>query len=79
MALKIQYEFNGEPRTINYANDKYHDIYEALAAEEGIDLTQFLEMERQILALTRDKSARKDYRDNEFERFGFSSIQVIKE
>lgn len=79
MALKIKYHFNGKPRLINFANDKYHDIYEAMAAAEGIDLRQFLAMEKQIAALTRDKSATKDYRDNEFLRFGFSEIEVIKE
>ena len=79
MALKIQYHFKGISREIGFANDKYHDIYEALAAAEGIDLTQFLAMERQIAALSRDKKAIKDYRENEFARFGFSDITVIRE
>jgi hypothetical protein len=79
MALKIKYHFNGKPRLINFANDKYHDIYEAIAAAEGVDLRHFLAMEKQIASLTRDKSAVKDYRDNEFLRFGFSEIEVIKE
>lgn len=46
MALKIKYHFNGKPRLINFANDKYHDIYEAMAAAEGIDLRRFLAMEK---------------------------------
>ncbi|MFC3911922.1 DUF2960 domain-containing protein [Pseudaeromonas sharmana] len=79
MALRIEYRFDGEPKTIRFANDKYHDHYEALAAAEGIDLTQFLAMEKQIASLTRDKKALRDYRENEFERFGFSDIQVIRE
>ena len=64
---------------ISFANDKYHDIYEAIAAAEGVDLRQYLAMEKQIAALSRDKNAVKDYRDNEFLRFGFSEIEVIKE
>lgn len=64
---------------ISFANDKYHDIYEAIAAAEGVDLRQYLAMEKQIAALSRDKNAVKDYRDNEFLRFGFSDIEVIKE
>ena len=36
MALKISYSYKGRPRVIQYANDKYHDIYEAIAAEEEI-------------------------------------------
>jgi hypothetical protein len=79
MALRIKYCFNGEPKLINFANDKYHDIYEAIAAAEGVNLKHFLEMEKQISALTRDKKAVKDYRDNEFLRFGFTDIEVIKD
>lgn len=79
MALKIKYHYRGHPRLIGFANDKYHDIYEAMAAAEGVDLRQFLAMEKQIAALSRDKNAVKDYRDNEFLRFGFSEIEVIKE
>ncbi len=79
MALRIQYCFKGEPREINFANDKFHDIYEAIAAEEGIDLTRYLAMERQIAALSKKAGAMKDYRDNQFAEFGFSDIKVIKE
>ena len=79
MALKIKYHYRGHPRLIGFANDKYHDIYEAMTAAENIDLRQFLAMEKQIAALSRDKNAVKDYRDNEFLRFGFSDIEVIKE
>ena len=79
MALKIKYHYRGHPRLIGFANDKYHDIYEAIAAAEGVDLRQYLAMEKQIAALSRDKNAVKDYRDNEFLRFGFSDIEVIKE
>ena len=79
MALKIKYHYRGHPRLIGFANDKYHDIYEAMAAAEGVDLRQFLAMEKQIAALSRDKNAVKDYRDNEFLRFGFSDIEVFKE
>ena len=50
-----------------------------MATAEGVDLRQFLAMEKQIAALSRDKNAVKDYRDNEFLRFGFSDIEVIKE
>ena len=31
MALKIKYHYRGHPRLIGFANDKYHDIYEAMA------------------------------------------------
>ena len=50
MALRISYCFKGQPREINYANDKFHDIYEAIAAEEGIDLRAYLAMEDACMA-----------------------------
>ena len=79
MALRISYCFKGKPREINYANDKFHDIYEAIAAEEGIDLRAYLAMERQIAGLSKKAGAVKDFRDNTFIEYGFSDIKVIKE
>jgi hypothetical protein len=78
MALRISYCFKGQPREINYANDKFHDIYEAIAAEEGIDLRAYLAMERQIAGLSKKAGAVKDFRDNTFIEYGFSDIKVIK-
>ena len=68
MALKIKYHFNGKPRLINFANDKYHDIYEAMAAAEGIDFRRPLTSSQPIEAahaLVRSKSAKRD-EDREF-------------
>ncbi len=79
MALRISYCFKGQPREINYANDKFHDIYEAIAAEEGIDLRAYLAMERQIAGLSKKAGAVKDFRDNTLIEYGFSDIKVIKE
>ena len=79
MALRISYCFKGQPREINYANDKFHDIYEAIAAEEGIDLRAYLAMERQIAGLSKKAGAVNDFRDNTFIEYGFSDIKVIKE
>ena len=79
MALKISYSYKGQPRLIQYANDKYHDIYEAIAAEEGVDLRAYLAMERQLGSLTKKVGAVKDFRDNKFLEFGFNDIKVIKE
>ncbi|WP_024872453.1 DUF2960 domain-containing protein [Tolumonas lignilytica] len=79
MALRISYCYKGQPREINYANDKFHDIYEAIAAEEGVDLRAYLAMERQLASLSKKVGAVKDFRDNQFREFGFSDIKVIKE
>lgn len=79
MAITITYSYLGQARSLPYANDKYHDIYEALAKAEGVDLSAFLAMEQQLRALTRDKQALKDYREKEFARLGFADIQVTRE
>ena len=79
MALKISYSYKGQPRLIQYANDKYLDIYEAIAAEEGVDLRAYLAMERQLASLSKKVGAVKDFRDNKFLEFGFNDIKVIKE
>ena len=79
MALKISYSYKGQPRLIQYASDKYHDIYEAIAAEEGVDLRAYLAMERQLASLSKKVGAVKDFRDNKFLEFGFNDIKVIKE
>ena len=62
-----------------YKYDKYHDIYEAIAAEEGVDLRAYLAMERQLASLSKKVGAVKDFRDNKFLEFGFNDIKVIKE
>ncbi len=79
MALKIAYTFKGQAKQIAYANDKYHDIHEAMAAAEGIDLTAYLAMARQVASMAKKARALTDYRDNQFREFGFSDIKVIKE
>ena len=51
MARRISYKFKDHAKEINFANDKYHDMYEAI----------------------------KNFRDQEFAKFGFSDIQFIKD
>ena len=79
MALRIDYRFKGEARTLRFAHDRFHDHFAALADAEGIDLTQFLAMERQLKSMTRDKQTLHNYRDNEFAKFGFSHIVITRE
>ncbi|MGL6122822.1 MAG: DUF2960 family protein, partial [Shewanella sp.] len=45
MARQVTYTFKGKTKTIAFSYDKHHDLYEAVAEAEGIDLTQFLAME----------------------------------
>lgn len=80
MARQVIYTFKGQTKTIAFSYDKHHDLYEAVAEAEGIDLTRFLAMEQQI-AMTSRKGAKaeKEFRKAEFTRFGFTSIQFVRD
>jgi hypothetical protein len=79
MARTVSYTFKGKTKTMAFSYDKHHDLYEAVAEAEGIDLKGFLAMEQQI-AMTSRKGAKaeKDYRKTEFARFGFSNIHFVR-
>lgn len=79
MARIITYKFKGQPRKIPFSYDKFRDIYEAVAAAEGIDLTKFLQMEQQVAMTAKRTAAIKDFRQKEFIRFGFSDIYLHKD
>lgn len=79
MARSITYKFKGQPRKIAFSYDKFRDIYEAVAAAEGIDLSAFLKMEQQVAMTAKRSAAIKDFRQKEFIRFGFSEIYLHKD
>ena len=58
---------------------EYHDMYEAVAAAEGIDLKQFLAMEQQVAMTAKRGAAVKNYRQQEFARMGFADIAFVRE
>ncbi|HDS1200408.1 DUF2960 domain-containing protein [Shewanella algae] len=79
MARQVAYEYKGVAKVINFAYDKYHDMYEAVAAAEGIDLSHFLAMEQQVAMTAKGGGALKSYRTSEFARMGFRHIHFVKE
>ncbi|MCH1917841.1 DUF2960 domain-containing protein [Shewanella sp. A3A] len=79
MARQVAYTFKGVAKVINFSFDKYHDIYEAAAAAEGIDLTRFLAMEQQVAMTAKGKGALRSYRLTEFQRMGFSDLRLLKD
>jgi hypothetical protein len=79
MSRSISYKFKGQSKKIPFSYDKFLDMYEAVAAAEGIDLTNFLQMEQQVAMTAKRKAAMKDYRQQEFKRFGFSDIYLHKD
>lgn len=79
MARQISYTFKNARKTINFSYDKHRDMYEAVAAAEGIDLTAFLAMEQQVAMTAKRGAAVKNYRQQEFARMGFADIAFVRE
>ena len=79
MARQISYRFNKQQKVINFSYDKYRDMYEAVAAAEGIDISRFLAMEQQVAMTAKRGAAVKNYRQQEFARMGFADIAFVKD
>ena len=79
MARQVTYIFKKERKTIQFSYGIFHDIYEAVADAEGIDLTKFLAMEKQLAMSCRGQGIVKNYRQTEFTRMGFSKIGFVRD
>ncbi|GGA72382.1 hypothetical protein GCM10011369_12700 [Neiella marina] len=79
MAKRIHYRFKGQDKTIAFAQDRFNTMFEAIAAEEGVDLTSYLRMEQQVEMVSKNNKAVRDFRDKEFARMGFSNIRFVKD
>ncbi|RKF21576.1 DUF2960 domain-containing protein [Alginatibacterium sediminis] len=79
MARQIRYTYNNVVKTIGFANDRFNSLQEAVAAAEGVDLSNYLAMEAQVLQHSKGKNAMREFRDSEFKRMGFSNIEFIKD
>lgn len=78
MAKRIHYKFKGKDKVVAFAQDRFNNLFEAIAAEEGVDLTAYLKMEQQV-EMVGDSKAVRDFRDKEFARMGFTQIRFVKE
>lgn len=79
MARQVTYFYKGTQKTIAFSYRQHFDIYEAVAEEEGVDLTSFWAMEKQLEMASRGQGIMKNYRGNEFERMGFSQIKFVRD
>ena len=59
MAHKVRYRFKGVAKEINFSYSRHQNMHEAVAEAEGIDLSQFLQTEQQLAAISKDKKNRK--------------------
>ncbi len=79
MARQVSYTFKGKKKVIAFSYDRYKDLYEAVAAAEGIDLTAFFAMEKQLQQTAKDKAALKNFRQQSFSKMGFADIAFVRE
>jgi hypothetical protein len=79
MARQVTYEFKGKRKTILFSYNQFHDMYEAVADAEGIDLKSFLAMEKQLAMSCRGQGIEKNFRLTEFSRMGFDKIKFVRD
>ncbi len=76
MARQVSYRYKSKLKVIQFSYSKYHDIYEAVADAESVDLTEFLAMEKQLELSCRGQGIMKNHRQNEFKRMGFTEVKT---
>ncbi|MEL0628942.1 DUF2960 domain-containing protein [Psychromonas aquatilis] len=79
MARYVTYFYQGTQKTITFSYSQHFDIYEAVAEAEGVDLTSFWAMEKQLEMSCRGQGIVKNFRANEFERMGFADIKFVRD
>jgi hypothetical protein len=79
MARQVSYVFKGKRKTIQFSYNQFHDIYEAVADAEGIDLKSFFAMEKQLAMSCRGQGIAKNFRLTEFSRMGFDEIKFVRD
>ncbi|MDD1793708.1 DUF2960 family protein [Enterovibrio makurazakiensis] len=77
MSRQLQYEYKGETKVMTFSYRQHRSPHEAAAEAEGIDITDFLKMERQLEVIA-DGKAVKNHRDSYFNKLGFSKIMLLK-
>lgn len=80
MAFTITYRYRKQLKSLGYANDKHHSIYDAIASAEGIDMAHYRAMEDQVANVSRrDRKMLKEFRENYFRELGFSDIAIVRD
>lgn len=79
MARQVTYLFKGKRKIIQFSYNLFHDMYEAVAAAEDVDLKSFLAMEKQLELSCRGQGIVKNFRQTEFTRMGFTDIKFVRD
>ena len=77
MARTILYTYKNEDKELTFSYQQHRNIHEAVAEAEGIDISEYLQMEQQIEAIS-DTKAVRNYRDNHFKKLGFTKITLAQ-
>ncbi|GMM87132.1 DUF2960 domain-containing protein [Vibrio fortis] len=75
MARTILYTYKDEDKELLFSKQQHRTIQEAVAAAEGIDITEYLKTEQQ-LELISDTKAVRNYQDNYFRKLGFTKLTL---
>lgn len=77
MSRQLEYIYKGQTKSMSFSFRQFHSAHEAAAFSEGIDITDFLKMERHLEELA-EPSAVKNHRQAYFNSLGFEKIYLIK-
>lgn len=75
MARTIPYTYKDEEKELLFSKQEHRTIQEAVAAAEGIDISEYLKTEQQ-LELISDTKAVRNYQDNYFRKLGFTKLTL---
>ena len=79
MAHLVSYTYKNENKKIPFSYQQFHHIYEAVAAAEGIDLRQYMIIEKQVEDVSKGTTSVREFRKNHFTKLGFSKVWFIKD
>lgn len=79
MAHQVSYTYNKKQKRIPFSYQKYHHIYEAIAIEEGIDLTKYRQMEQQVESVSKGTKAVREFRKSYFLKLGVTDVWFHKD
>ena len=75
MARTILYTYKDEEKELLFSKQEHRTIQEAVAAAEGIDITEYLKTEQQLEFIS-DTKAVRNYQDNYFRKLGFTKLTL---
>ena len=74
MAHLVSYTYKNENKKIPFSYQQFHHIYEAVAAAEGIDLRQYMIIEKQVEDVSKGTTSVREFRKNHYQPCVFQYI-----